>query len=227
MIITIDGPSGSGKSTVAQQVAQRLSIFYLNTGALYRTIAYLVFEEASSQFFKKYAVELNNITPEYLAALPTIDYSYSQAGAGIAIAGNDITPHLYATQDIDTHASRLSALPAVRTYLLDIQRSIACQHSIIADGRDCGTIVFPQADHKFFLTASLDARTKRRMLDPKSIALGLSFDQVKADITARDERDQNRATAPLRIPEGATIIDSSDLTIEEVVGKVVEITQKQ
>lgn len=225
MIITIDGPSGSGKSTIAQRIAQQLGIFYLNTGALYRTIAYLVFEEPSSQFFKKYDVATDEITLGYLATQPSIDYAYSAAGATIRIAGTDITPHLYATPNIDQNASRLSALPAVRTYLLDVQRAIARQHSVIADGRDCGTVVFPQAEHKFFLTASLDARAKRRMLDPKAIALGLSFDQVKADIAARDERDQTRTAAPLRIPEGAAIIDSSNLTVEQVIGEILRIVQ--
>lgn len=227
MIITIDGPSGSGKSTIAQLIAQKLNIFYLNTGILYRTIAYCLFEDPASQFFKKYDLAPQKITLGYLASLPSLNYNYTAAGATISISGKNITPHLYATPNIDQNASRLSALPTIRTHLLAVQHSIAQNHSVIADGRDCGTVVFPEAEYKFFLTASLDARAKRRMLDPKTIALNLSFDQVKADIAARDERDLTRTTAPLLIPDNAIIIDSSDLTIELVVAKIVKNVQKQ
>lgn len=226
MIITIDGPSGSGKSTIAQKIAQLLGIFYLNTGALYRAITYLVFEEATSKYYKQYDVATELITHEFLTTLPAIIYHYSKNGATIRINNTDITQQLYATPNIDQNASRLSALPIVREYLLDIQRSIAQLHNVIADGRDCGTVIFPQAEYKFFLTASLDTRAKRRMLDPKSIALGLSFEHIKTDLAERDARDQNRTIAPLIVPKGAIMIDSSNLTIEQVIEKIINFTKK-
>lgn len=226
MIITIDGPSGSGKSTIAQRIAQQLGIFYLNTGALYRAITYLVFEEATSKYYKQYDVATELITHEFLTALPTITYHYSKTGATITINNTDITPQLYATPNIDQNASRLSALPVVRAYLLELQRSIGQKNSIVADGRDCGTVIFPQAEYKFFLTASIDARAKRRMLDPKSIALGLTFEHIKKDLAERDARDQNRTIAPLIVPKDALIIDSSNLSIEQVMEKIIRNTQK-
>jgi cytidylate kinase len=222
MIITIDGPSGSGKSTVAQKIAQQLSIFYLNTGLLYRAVAYLLLEDTASAWYKKYdQIDAESVTPAQLAALPALVYAYGPTGGSATVQGRDITAHLYATPGLEQAASKLSAQPAVRAYLLDVQRAIAAQHDVIADGRDCGTVVFPAAQHKIYLTASLEARTNRRLRDSKAQALGLTFDQVYADIAARDERDFKRVIAPLCIPPGATIIDSSDMSIDEVVGLIV------
>ena len=222
MIITIDGPSGSGKSTVAQLVAQKLGIFYLNTGLLYRAVTYLVFEDESSPLFKRYDADLQNITRDMLDALPSITYSYTAAVGAVSARGNNITLKIYATSGIDQTASKLSALPVVREFLLDVQRDIAKQHDVVADGRDCGTVVFPEAEHKFYLTASLDVRATRRMHDAKVKALGYTFDFVRNDLAERDERDKNRAIAPLRVPAGATIIDSSDLTIDQVIDVILK-----
>jgi len=222
MIITIDGPSGSGKSTVAQKIAQQLHIFYLNTGLLYRALAYFIFEDVASPLYKKHDTDLSLITRSLLQQLPSMTYAYAPSGASISVQGNDMTAHCYATAGIDQIASKLSALPVVREFLLDVQRDIAKLHDVVADGRDCGTVVFPHAQHKFFLTASLDVRAQRRMHDVKIQELGLSIDVVRDDLAQRDERDKNRAIAPLRVPENAIMIDSSNLSIDEVAGVIIE-----
>ena len=221
MIITIDGPAGSGKSTVAQRIAQQLNIFYLNTGLLYRTVAYLLFVDPTAPFFNQLDKGIESLTLAHLQGLPALEYSYLLNGAAVSVAGKDITAQLFATTGIDQLASKISALPAVREYLLELQRVVATKHDVIADGRDCGTVVFPDAEYKFFLTASVEVRAQRRMLDPKTQALGLTYDQVRADVAERDERDKNRAIAPLRIPDQAVIIDASSLSIDEVVKKII------
>ena len=223
MIITIDGPSGSGKSTVAQKIAQDRGIFYLNTGLLYRAITYLVYEDPTSPLFGRYDDDIELITRDQLDALPTLAYAYSAEGATVFVHGQDIVAKCYATPGLDQVASKLSALPVVREFLLDVQRDIAKQHDVIADGRDCGTVVFPDAEHKIFLTASLDVRAQRRMLDAKVQALGLTFEFVRNDLAERDERDENRAIAPLRIPAGATVIDSSDFSIDQTVEMIIKV----
>ena len=223
MIITIDGPSGSGKSTVAQKIAQDRGIFYLNTGLLYRAITYLVYEDPTSPLFGRYDDDIELITRDQLDALPTLAYAYSADGATVFVHGQDIVAKCYATPGLDQVASKLSALPVVREFLLDVQRDIAKQHDVIADGRDCGTVVFPDAEHKIFLTASLDVRAQRRMLDAKVQALGLTFELVRNDLAERDERDENRAIAPLRIPAGATVIDSSDFSIDQTVEMIIKV----
>lgn len=221
MIITIDGPAGSGKSTVAQRIAQQLNIFYLNTGLLYRAVAYLLFVDPSAPFFNQLDKGIESLTLAHLQCLPALEYSYSLNGAAVSVAGKDITSQLFATTGIDQLASKISALPAVREYLLDVQRLIAKKHDVIADGRDCGTVVFPLAEYKFYLTASVEIRAQRRMLDPKTQSLGLTYEQVRADVAERDERDKNRSIARLRIPEQAVIIDASFLSIDEVVSKII------
>lgn len=223
MIITIDGPSGSGKSTVAQKIAQDRGIFYLNTGLLYRAITYLVYEDPTSPLFGQYDHDIELITRDQLDALPTLAYAYSAEGATVFVHGQDIVAKCYATPGLDQVASKLSALPVVREFLLDVQRDIAKHHDVIADGRDCGTVVFPDAEHKVFLTASLDVRAQRRMLDTKVQALGLTFEFVRNDLAERDERDENRAIAPLRIPAGATVIDSSDFSIDQTVEMIIKV----
>lgn len=222
MIITIDGPAGSGKSTVAQQVAQQLGIYYLNTGMLYRAVAYLLFHDVAGVFHNHEAADIAQLTWAQLEMLPKIEYSYDVTGACVAVRGQDFTKKLFALPGIDQLSSRVSALPVVRAYLLDVQRDVAKQHDVIADGRDCGTVVFPAAEHKFYLTASVEVRAQRRMRDAKTLALGLTFEQVRADVAARDDRDQKRDIAPLRIPDWAVVVDCSDLSIEQVVERVLE-----
>lgn len=225
MVITIDGPAGSGKSTVAQRIAQQLNIFYLNTGLLYRAVAYLLFVDPAGAFFNQGDKGVEDLTIAQLQGLPDLEYSYSAKGAAIAVKGKDITAQLFGTAGIDQLASKISALPPVRQYLLEVQRVVARRHDVIADGRDCGTVVFPHAEYKFFLTASVEVRAQRRMLDPKTQTLGLTYEQVRADVAERDERDKNRAIAPLRIPDYAIIIDASSLSIDEVVKKIISHIQ--
>lgn len=257
MVITIDGPAASGKSTVAQIIAKKRGIFYLNTGLLYRALAYLVFyrhetlqdglktppqvergevpsaeavvplipssnqvEPRSTCVGKVTEIQFSTITRAFLDGLPTLEYNYAKGQATVAVNGHDITSQSYATPGIDKHASQLSTVEVVREFMLDIFRGIAAKHDVIADGRDCGSVIFPQADYKFYLTASLDARAERRLNDPKVAALGLTFDQVRADLADRDERDKTRAVAPLVVPAGAIVIDATHQGIELIVESV-------
>lgn len=220
MIITIDGPAGSGKSTVAQAVAQELGLYYLNTGLLYRTVAYLIFF-APAALCKGITVESCVITERELNNLPPIDYSYTADGAKVVVNGDDITAHLFGNQGIDQVASKISALPVIRNFLLDVQRNVALAHSVIADGRDCGTVVFPNADFKFYLTADAQVRASRRMKDKKTVALKLTFEEILADVIARDERDKTREIAPLVVPQNAIVLDSSEMNIAGVVKKII------
>lgn len=230
MIITIDGPAGSGKSTVAQKIAQQLGIFYLNTGLLYRAVAYLLATGPLKAIDPQDAPEAfcAGISDAALAALPTLRYFYANAVASVTVAGQDITAHLFATPGISQLASQISALPRVRAYLLDVQRAVAREHDVVADGRDCGSVVFPDAAYKFFLTASIEERAKRRLFDTKSGTThdAATLEAIKADIAQRDARDQNRAIAPLIRPEGALEIDSSGLAIDDVVQAMLACLKK-
>lgn len=211
MIITIDGPVASGKSSVARLVAQRLGFFYLNTGLLYRAVAYV--------FLEKY----NNIPTQELVDSEVFDitshmhYVYDGAIARILFDGVDITDLLSATT-LDQPASLLSAIPSVRAALLAVQRACAAKYNVVADGRDCGTVVFPNADYKFYLEASLAERARRLMADSKRKGQPSTLADATIAIKQRDARDMQRAIAPLRVPDDAFVIDSTALSLKEVVG---------
>ncbi len=219
MIITIDGPCGSGKSTAAQNVARVLDIFYLNTGMLYRALAHLIFFDDRSKYFHKSISECSDLTMQFLESLPHIVYSYENGEAKIFIEGVDVTRHLFG--DVAQYASQISSIPVIRDFLLDVQRDVAKNNSVISDGRDCGSVIFPAAEFKFYLYATLDVRACRRMTDPKVQTKHMTFEQVCQDLTIRDERDKNRAISPLKIPVGAISIDSSAMSIDQVVEKML------
>lgn len=215
IIITIDGPTASGKSTVAQLLAQRLGFYYLNTGLLYRACAYALEKDYG------FAVHLHCIDPMFnrddlQKIVDELSYAYEVNKTFVYYRGTDITPCL-GTDEIGQLASRISASKQVREVLLSMQRRIAHQHDIVVDGRDCGSVVFPQAAVKFFLTASLECRARRLMKDHARYPVDTLLKQIKADIHERDERDKNREVAPLRIPDNAMIIDNTELTVEQTV----------
>ncbi len=213
MIITIDGPVASGKSSVAKAIGNRLGLFYLNTGLLYRAVAYILIHE----FRKKISLECPFEVREHeLDFIKEIVYEYISDQPHVIFKGKDITSFLSDTS-LDQAASIVSACKIVRDKLLPVQQNIGEKYSIIADGRDCGTVVFPNADYKFFLTASVDARVKRVLSDSKRKLQDTSYDKVKSDIEARDARDWQRAIAPLRKADDAVEIDSSNLNFEQTV----------
>ena len=210
MIITIDGPTASGKSSVAQLLAERLSYYYLYTGLLYRALAYIRISKAESTPIKDI---LTNGSLQYSYTHPKVPQ--------ILFNGLDITSYLKSAE-IDRYASILSADPVVRTLLLDFQRKLGMCHSLVADGRDCGTIVFPHADYKFFLTAHAEVRAARWQKSQVALNNYFTLEESLSIIQERDERDSNRAHAPLIKAPDAYIIDNSNLDLLGTLNMIVQ-----
>ncbi len=218
MIITIDGPVASGKSSVAKVIGNRLGLFYLNTGLLYRAVAYILIHE----FRKKISLDVPfDVREQAIGFVDEIVYEFISGQPHVIFKGKDITAFL-SDASLDQAASIVSACKIVRDKLLPVQQNIGKKYSIIADGRDCGTVVFPNADYKFFLTASVDARVKRVLSDSKRKVQDTSYDKVKSEIEARDARDWQRAIAPLRKADDAVVIDSSNLNFEQTVQEFLQ-----
>ncbi len=212
MVITIDGPVASGKSSVAQELANRLNFYYLNTGLLYRAIAY-VLSVLNHKALDTQLVQV--LVDKDLDFAQHITYTYSNNKAHVFYDGQEITDALYDTA-IDQLASLVSASPVVRQALLNLQRSIAQKNNLVADGRDCGSVVFPQAECKFFLTADVDVRARRLCSDQRR-RVTQSFQDIKDSLIQRDERDRTRKIAPLVIPSGAIVIDNTNLNFEQTI----------
>lgn len=203
MIIAVDGPSGSGKSSISKEIAKKLNIQYLDTGAMYRLLA-LYLEENNLEFSK-----------EVLK-----DFNIKQLGETFYLNEVDVSKKIR-TNDISKKASDISKIKEVREYMVDLQRKISKSHSVILDGRDISTVVFPNADFKIFLTASVEVRAKRRFLEDKT----LSYDKILEDIQKRDYQDMNRKNSPLRIAKGAIVIDTSQMTKEQVIQKIISLVK--
>ncbi len=216
MVITIDGPAGAGKSTVGKLLASRLSFTYLDTGALYRALAYRVLKEGG-------AASIGNLFD--LCARTSISVKKWGKEIRVFVDNEDVTGKIR-TMEIGMLASRISARPEVRSCLLPIQRQIGKRGSIVAEGRDMGTVVFPRADFKFFLDASVDERSRRRYLEIKGEDCSADVEKIRKDLTARDEQDRTRTIAPLKPSEDSIIIDSTAMGIDEVVEKMLGIIRK-
>lgn len=214
-IIAIDGPAGSGKSTIAKIIAKEKDLLYLDTGAMYRACALK-------------AIRLGISCTEVLAvddmiAKTTITISFNKEGQQIFLDGENVTGSIR-TPVISKGASDISAIPSVRMRMVEIQREIAKDNDVIMDGRDIGTFVFPDADLKIFLTASIDERTDRRLKE--YIAKGemnISFEEIKKDMEDRDHNDSRRALAPLKKAEDAIEIDTTDKSIDKVVEIIIAL----
>lgn len=220
MIITIDGPVGSGKSTAAQILAKKLGFYYLNSGLLYRALAYLLVTHES------YTIkELAHPRIEHLAMYlddMRLAYHYDDDGsARIMFDDQNITAHLK-NASMDQYASILSTNENVRDALLDVQQKIGKHYDLVVEGRDSGSVVFPQADHKFFLTASLQERARRWQGMQEKRGVMYTFEQAIQALKERDTRDQERAIAPLCIPVGAIVIDSTDFNLDQVVQEIMK-----
>lgn len=215
MIITIDGPAASGKSTVARRLAHELSYYYLYSGLLYRAMAYVLvyrYGYTHEQLRNPLSDDIQEIIEGGL-----LQYGYTkQMGVQILFDNVAIT-HQLKSHEIDDVASISSTAPVVREAVLQLQRALARDYDVIADGRDCGTVVFPQANYKFFLTASPQTRAQRWLVDQQKLGKHLTLEQALGAIIERDARDTKRACCPLVIPEGAYVIDNSALTIEETL----------
>jgi cytidylate kinase len=210
-IITIDGPAASGKSSIAQALAQKLGYYYLYTGLLYRAVAYIVTH-----------IQKSATLPEDLTFIGDISYEYHDGKPHVFYKGQDITSFL---QDgtLDQQASIVSANMQVRQALLQVQRAVANNYDIIADGRDCGSVVFPDADVKFFLTADVTTRATRLFNDPKRKNTTMTFEQIRDGLVERDDRDQSRAVAPLTIPDGAVVIDNSKMDLQQTIDEFLDV----
>ncbi len=217
--IAIDGPAGAGKSTIARALAKELGYYYVDTGAIYRTVAYFL--------------DLLGISPKdidgvsrYLDEL-TVDITYDENGCQHMIMnGMDVTDDIR-TQDISQKASLVSAHAIVRDMLLDMQRAVARKHNVIMDGRDIGTVVLPKATVKIFLTASAEVRAKRRMDEMLAKGQKAEYNQVLKDIQQRDHQDSTRAVAPLKQAKDAVLLDTSNLDIDGVIAAMKDIVGKK
>jgi len=214
LIVTIDGPAGSGKSTVSKALAKRLSYLYLDTGALYRAVAYLAGKEGVS----------GNDEEALYDVLKSADIRLQKSGNvfQVYVNGEEVTGHLR-TEEIGLMASKISALPLIREMLLPIQRKAGVSGGIVAEGRDMGTVVFPDADVKFFIEASESERIQRRFKELSNRGDGIPYGNIARDMRQRDLQDRERTVAPLRPHEEAVIIDTSSMTIAEVVEAMLGI----
>lgn len=211
LLITIDGPAGAGKTTVSRALADRLGYQYVDTGALYRAVAVVA---------RQRGIEADDDQGlERLCGDLSLRYERSPQGARLVADGVDVTDSLR-SPEISMMASAVSARPVVRKFLLGLQRKLGRQKSVVFEGRDMGTVVFPEADVKFFLDASADVRAKRRY-DEMAPGRDTSLETVAKDIEARDRSDSTRALAPLKPAEDAVIVDSSGLTVEGVIDRML------
>ena len=215
MIIAIDGPSGAGKSTVSKEVANKLGFACLDTGAMYRSIAWQALESGIALDDADTLAEVARTCKiEFI-----IEPGDAQAKA-VLIDGVDVTSEIRTAQ-IDKAVSPVSAVPAVREALVEQQRRIGSEGNYVVEGRDIGTVVFPQAEVKIFLTASDEERARRRVLQNEQRGVGSTdFEEVLADIIRRDEYDSSRDASPLRPAEDSYLLDSTNLTIEQVVDEI-------
>lgn len=215
-VAAIDGPAGAGKSTVARGLAARLGYTFLDTGALYRSVALIA---------RRKQIDWNDAARlgELARALDVVFASGGESPRVLA-DGRDVTDEIRGTE-ISEGASRVSALPEVRAGLLEIQRRVASKASVVAEGRDIGTVVFPAAQAKFFLVANPETRARRRTLELRAAGRPAIFEQVLAEMLARDARDSGRAVAPLRRAGDAIEIDSSGLTPEEVMERMMAVVR--
>lgn len=212
--IAIDGPAGAGKSTIAKIVSAEMGYIYVDTGALYRTIALYLTE--------------NNIADEDIEkSLENADVSlrFINGTQRVYLGDRDVSG-LIRTPEISMAASRTSAIPAVRTHLFGLQQKIASENNVIMDGRDIGTVVLPNADVKIYLTATAEERANRRYKELSQKPDCPTYDEILKDIIQRDYQDMNRETAPLKQAEDAVLVDSTNLTLEQSAAKITEIIRE-
>ena len=216
--VAIDGPAGAGKSSVAKAAAQELGFIYVDTGAIYRTIALYVLRQGVDPH-QASAVE---------ALLPQVQVSleYTQQGQKMLLNGEDVTA-LIRTPEVSMATSACSAIPAVRAYLLQLQRDLAEKNNVLMDGRDIGTVVLPQAQLKVFLTASPQERARRRVAQLAEAGQQADYEAILRDIQQRDYQDSHRETAPLRPAEDAVLLDNSDFTFQQSVERLVGLVRER
>ena len=208
--IAIDGPAGCGKSTVAKELSKRLNIIYLDTGAMYRAVAYWAI---------KSNIDINENNPDFMNMLKSMsmEIKYVDKFPNVIVNGENVSSYLR-EKEVSMKSSIVAKIPAVRKRMVELQQELARFNSVVMDGRDIGTKVLPASKNKFFLTASIEERAKRRYLQEKET--GISIEEIKRDIMLRDENDKTRAASPLVKADDAIEIDTSDLTAVQVVDMI-------
>lgn len=214
----IDGPSGAGKSTIARAAAERLGLLYVDTGAMYRAIGLAVLRRGISEEDTAGIVQT-------LSGL-TVTLRHGEDGQRVLLNGEDVSDAIR-TDTVAQYASKCSAVPEVRAFLLETQRGLAREHSVVMDGRDIGTVILPDAKAKIFLTASVESRAERRYRELLDRGQRVTLEGVRADIERRDLQDRTRPIAPLRQAEDAVLVDTSDLTLEQSIEAVLQILRKR
>ena len=215
--VAVDGPAGSGKSTITKMVAKLLGFNYVDTGAMYRALTYNFLSNGLDELEEEKIKELLSKTEFRVKYVDRIQYVYI----------NDVeVSDKIRTAEVSKYTSLFAKSPAVRDFLIETQRNLANTNNIIMDGRDIASVVLPNADVKIFLTASVEERARRRMLDFERQGIAnVDFEKVKEDIKARDWQDENRDIAPLVKVDSATLLDTTRLTIDEVVEKMTELAK--
>jgi cytidylate kinase len=217
MIITIDGPAGSGKSTIAKELAKKLHILYVDSGAMFRAVTYSILQNKVELSNSAVAQHLKTISIKLEVINDTQETFLNELNVSKEIRSSEVT----------STVSLVASLPAVRDWLIVQQRLFAQNHDLIMDGRDIGTIVFPNAECKFFLTASIEERAKRRTKEFEQKGIETSLEKIQNEIIKRDALDSNRTLAPLVKADDAVEIDTSHLTIEQVTNQILEIILKK
>ncbi len=211
-IITIDGPAGAGKSTISKLVAKKMGFVYLDTGAMYRAVA-LMAKRSGIDFSDGSALKV---------MCSKMDMNFVPDGdtSKLFLGDEDISLAIR-SPDMDMRASSISAVMEVRAAMTELQRKLGGKGKLVAEGRDMGTVVFSNTEHKFFLTASVEERAQRRFAERKARGESIDIESIKVDMQKRDEQDSSRAIAPLHPAEDAFVIDTDSLTIDQVVGKIL------
>ncbi len=214
--VAIDGPAGAGKSTISKGAAKELGFIYVDTGALYRTIALCAVRNGIIDNSEEVVKMLDEIE---------VRLGFENGVQCVYLNGEEVSPYIR-TPEISMGASKVSAIPKVREYLLDLQRNIAKENNVIMDGRDIGTVVLPNAECKIFLTATPECRAKRRYKELIERGEDVKYEDVLADVNERDYNDSHREIAPLKPSEESVIADTSELTLDESVALIVKIIKE-
>ncbi len=216
--IALDGPAGAGKSSIAKRAAKALDYIYVDTGALYRTIGLAATRN-------NVIAEPSNEVDELLSKI-TVDLTFNDKGEQIVLLDGEDVSGLIRTPEASMMASKISAIPSVRAYLLDLQRNMAKSHNVIMDGRDIGTVVLPNAKVKIFLTASPEARATRRYKELCEKGMDVKYEDILNDVITRDYNDSHRETAPLKPAEGCVMVDTTELDFEQSVEKIISVIKE-
>ncbi|HEX9629411.1 MAG TPA: (d)CMP kinase [Pyrinomonadaceae bacterium] len=217
MIIAIDGPSGAGKSTLGRMLARALNLLYIDTGSMYRAVALAVMESSVNAD--------DDLAVGSLAARVDIDLAGDPDALKVTLEGRDVTDEIR-TEDVTEMSSIISTIPQVRRAMVKRQRELG-RRGAVMNGRDIGTVVFPDADVKFFLTAVPQERAERRFNEERAQDPNANFEETFADMTERDRRDETRADSPLKVADDAIVVDSTGLSIDEVFAKMMASVQEK